>query len=74
MIFASTTESGEVNKLYRNLCTELNIDVNMLEEAWQAYKATKLKAVQALEENIERGETTELRETTEPEETSPAEH
>ena len=30
MISASTTESGEVNELYRSLCTELNMDLSRL--------------------------------------------
>ena len=48
MIYASKTKSGEVHELYRNLCTELNMDADKLEEAWRAYRAAKSKAVQGL--------------------------
>ena len=38
MISASTSESGEINENYRNLCTETNMDSRMLERAWQTYR------------------------------------
>ena len=40
---ATPAESREVHELYRNLCAELNMDADTLEEAWRAYTATKQK-------------------------------
>ena len=50
MISASTTKSGEVQDLYGNLCTKLNLDMG---EAWRAYRAAKSKATQTTEETTE---------------------
>ena len=75
MISASMSESGEFNELYRNLCTEANMDSSTLERALQTYR-TKNEAIQTpgekteLEETIEPEKVTELEETAEPEETS----
>ena len=51
-IYASKTKSGEVQELYRNLCTELNMDGDTLEEAWRAYRAAKSKAARSPEETV----------------------
>ena len=64
MISASKTKSGEAHEIYRNLCIELNMDSDMLEVAWRAYRSTRL------EENTEPGETAELEVTAELEETT----
>ena len=81
MISASMSESGEFNELYRNLCTEANMDSSTLERALQTYRTmneavhppgekTELEKVTKLEETAEPEEATEPGETSEPEETA----
>ena len=40
MISASKTKTGEAHEIYRILCIKLNMDADILEVAWRAYRAT----------------------------------
>ena len=76
MISAYKTRSKEANKIYRSLCAELNKDMDTLEVARRAYRATKSMVDEGMGEAAEpekttmKEETTELGKTTDPEETA----